>query len=133
MTERFTYLAIACGSALGGMGRYWIAQILSQGLREKFPWAILVVNVSGSFLIGGLAAISGAGGKLPLNYHRFIAHFLMVGVCGGYTTFSTFSLETLRLMQTGNWLLAWANIGLSVGLCLFGVWAGLTLGHWVGR
>ncbi|MBM3853704.1 MAG: fluoride efflux transporter CrcB, partial [Verrucomicrobia bacterium] len=90
---------IALGSALGGVARYWVSGLVAARIGETFPWGTLVVNVSGSALIGVLAAwADSARVGLPPEARQF----LMVGVLGGYTTFSSFSLQTLRLLQDGD-------------------------------
>ena len=123
--EAKAYLLVALGSALGGVGRFWIAGILASR-SANFPIATLVVNVSGSFLIGMLAAwLPVARGAPPLLLGR---EFLMVGVLGGYTTFSAFSLQTLELMGQGAWSAAASNVFFSVIFCLAAVWLGHALG-----
>jgi CrcB protein len=117
-----TYLWIALGSAIGGAARYGCTDLTARWLGASFPWGTLIVNVSGSLLIGFLAALMSPDGRL------FAAPdaraFLMIGILGGYTTFSSFSLETLSLARNGEWLFAFANILLSVVLCLAAVWVG---------
>ena len=117
-----TYLWIAIGSALGGMGRYWISGIVAQQFGETFPWGTIIVNVTGSFVIGFFATLTGPDGRflVPTSARQFV----MVGICGGYTTFSSFSLQTLNLVHDGEWPAAGANIALSVVLCLLAVWLG---------
>jgi fluoride exporter len=116
------YVWIAIGSALGGMGRYWISGIIAQRFGETFPWGTIVVNVTGSFIIGFFATVTGPDGRFLVSTSA--RQFVMVGLCGGYTTFSSFSLQTLGLMQDGQWLRAGANVVGSVVLCLAAVWAG---------
>ena len=123
-----TYLWIALGGALGSVARFWLATAIGQRFGETFPWGTILVNVSGSFLIGLLAAATGPEGRWPLSSSMRV--FFMVGICGGYTTFSSFSVQTLNLLQAGKWLPAGANIVLSVVLCLVGVWLGYLLGLW---
>jgi CrcB protein len=91
----------------------------------------LVVNVVGSFLIGVVAEVTGPDGRLLMASPA--RQFIMTGLFGGFTTFSSFSLQTLALARDGEWLAAAANIGLSVGLCLLGVWLGFALGTWINR
>ncbi|HET9715718.1 MAG TPA: fluoride efflux transporter CrcB [Pseudolabrys sp.] len=116
------YLWVALGSALGGMARYWCSGVASRLTGEWFPWGTLIVNVTGSFIIGLFAALGAAEG--PLFIRPEIRIFVMVGLCGGYTTFSSFSLETFALWREGQWLWAGANCVLSVALCLLAVWLG---------
>ena len=124
-----TYLWIAFGGALGSVARFWLSEVIASRAGENFPWGTIIVNVSGSFLIGVFAAMSGTQGHWLANSSA--RQFLMIGVCGGYTTFSSFSLQTLALTQKGEWLSAGANIVLSVVLCLIGVWLGYLLGVWM--
>lgn len=121
------YLWIGLGSALGGMLRYWLSGVIARQYGETFPWGTLVVNVTGSFLIGFFATLTQPDGRWlvqPLG-----RTFFMIGVCGGYTTFSSFSLQTLQLMREGQWLYAGMNALLSVALCLLAVW----LGHFLAQ
>jgi CrcB protein len=116
------YVWIAIGGALGTTGRYWLSGIVARLIGETFPWGTLIVNVTGSFVIGFFGALTGPDGRLFVG--STVRQFVMVGICGGYTTFSSFSLQTLNLMNDGEWANAGANIGLSVVLCLIGVRAG---------
>jgi CrcB protein len=127
------YLAVGVGSALGGMGRFWIAGLIGQRYGDVFPWGTILVNVTGSLAIGVLAALAGADGRLSPKFSPLAAQFFMVGICGGYTTFSAFSLQTLRLIQAGSWPQAGANVVLSVVACVVAVWVGYLLGHMVSR
>ena len=117
-----SYLWIAIGSALGGMSRYWISGLVAQRFGETFPWGTIVVNVTGSFIIGFFATLTGPDGRFLVSTSA--RQFVMVGICGGYTTFSSFSLQTLNQARDGDWLGAGANIVLSVILCLLAVWLG---------
>ena len=121
-----TYTAVAIGSALGGMGRYWCSGIAARTIGETFPWGTLIVNIIGSFVIGFFGTLTGPDGRMFVG--TTARQFVMVGICGGYTTFSSFSLQTLNLMNDGEWLWAGANIGLSAALCLVAVWAGHSAG-----
>jgi CrcB protein len=117
-----TYLWIAIGSALGGMARRWCTVVSMAWFGPEFPWGTLFINILGSFVIGLFFALTGPQGRfdVPLDVRLFV----MTGICGGYTTFSAFSLETLGLFQRGAWLSGSAYVAASVGLCLIGVWAG---------
>jgi CrcB protein len=117
-----TYLLVALGSALGGTLRYWLSGLIGNWFGQSFPWGTLIVNVSGSFVIGFFATLTAADGRLfvPSEWRQFF----MAGICGGYTTFSSFSYQTLTLAQDGEWLFASMNVMLSVALCLLGVWLG---------
>ena len=113
-------MLIALGSALGGAGRLWCSRLAARRLGETFPWGTLIVNVSGSLIIGFADAV--AAPHVPAR------EFLMAGLCGGYTTFSAFSLQTLALAQDGRPLRAGVYICASVAVCLLAVW----LGHLAG-
>ncbi len=119
-------LLVAVGGALGSVARYWASVLTARMLGEAFPWATIGINVAGSFAIGLFATLTGSDGALPAGDAARV--FFMVGVCGGFTTFSSFSLQTLLLARGGAWLGAGANVLLSVTLCLLGV----ALGHWSG-
>ena len=117
---------VIIGSALGGMARYGVSGTVARRIGETFPWGTLVVNVSGSFVIGVFAALVAPGGAL--GGERMAGAFVMAGLCGGYTTFSSFSLQTLNLARDGEWSRALSNIAASAALCLLAVWAGFALG-----
>lgn len=116
-----TYVQVALGGATGSVLRFWLGSVIGHKAGAPF-WGTLFVNVTGCFLIGLLGNLRENG---PGEFDRY---FLMVGVMGGYTTFSTFSLQTLELLQKGSTPLALANIALSLVLCLLGVWLGHALG-----
>ena len=116
------YLYIALGSALGGMARYACNGWIAQQFGETFPWGTITVNLVGSFLIGLVATLTGPDGRLLVPGHG--RDFVMIGVFGGFTTFSSFSLQTLALARDGEWFGAGPNVVLSVLLCLVAVWAG---------
>lgn len=120
------YFWIALGSALGGIARFWASGVVARAMGETFPWGTLVVNVTGSLLIGLIAALTGPDGRVFIGSTARLA--LMAGLCGGYTTFSSFSLQTLNLMNDGEWAYAGGNVVGSVVLCLLAVWAGQMLG-----
>src|SRR5436305_3843212 len=117
-----SYLWIAIGSALGGMARYWCSGVAARLIGETFPWGTLIVNIVGSFVIGFFATLTGPDGRVYVG--STARNFVTIGICGGYTTFSSFSIQTLNLLQDGEWLRAGAYIGLSVVCCLVAVWAG---------
>jgi CrcB protein len=120
-----SYFWIAIGSALGGIARYWCSGIAARLFGETFPWGTLIVNVIGSFVIGLFAALTGPEGRIFVP--SVARQFVMIGLCGGYTTFSSFSLQTLNLTTDGEYLYAGLNIVLSVALCLIAVWLGSIL------
>jgi len=117
-----TYLWVMLGSALGGGARYWCSGIVARMFGETFPWGTLLINVTGSLVIGFFNTITGPDGRLLVA--TTARQFVMIGICGGYTTFSSFSLQTLNLARDGEWLRAGGNIVLSVVLCLVAVWIG---------
>ena len=131
MDKAVTYLYVAAGSALGGMGRYWVSGLVAQRVGRSFPWGTVLVNISGSFLIGLFAALVATEGRFaaPARFREFF----MIGICGGYTTFSSFSLETLNLARDGQWFYAGANAVVSVMLCFAAVWLGHLLGQILNR
>ncbi len=119
-----TYLWIAIGGALGSMARYGCSSLAAAWFGETFPWGTLIVNVVGSFIIGLFGTLTGPDGRLlvPGDMRQFV----MVGILGGYTTFSSFSLQTLALAQQGEMARAGVNVLGSVALCLAAVWLGHT-------
>jgi CrcB protein len=120
------YLWVAIGGALGSVGRYWVSGLVAARFGETFPWGTIVINVTGSFIIGVFAAFTDPDGRVLAS--PGFRQFFMIGICGGYTTFSSFSLQTLRLAQDREWLYAGGNVILSVVLCLVAVWLGYLLG-----
>ena len=117
-----TYLWIAFGSALGGVSRYGCSRAIALWFGETFPWGTISVNIIGSFVIGFFATLSGPDGRLLIAPD--IRVFVMVGFCGGFTTFSSFTLATLDLLRNRDFTEAGANILLSVVLCMVAVWIG---------
>ena len=116
------YLYVALGSAFGGVARYAFGLLASRLWGDSFPWGTIAINITGSFIIGFFGALTAPDGPLPANPNLRI--FVMVGICGGFTTFSSFSLQTLSLARDGSWLPAMGNVLLSVTLCLLAVTAG---------
>jgi fluoride exporter len=119
------YLAVAAGGAIGTVGRYFLSGVIANAFGATFPWGTLIINVTGSFIIGFFGTLTGPDGRLFVG--GMTRQFVMVGICGGYTTFSSFSLQTLNLMNDGEWLSAGWNVVGSVGLCLLFVWIGAAL------
>ncbi len=112
-------LLVALGGAVGSVGRYWTGILFAGALGLDFPLGTLVINVVGSFIIG-LAAVTAGG--------RAMRSLIIVGFCGGYTTFSSFSLQTLELIRAGHPVAASLNVLLSVAICLAATIAGASLG-----
>jgi CrcB protein len=122
------YLVIGLGGALGSMVRFGLGSFIDTNVQKTgyvFPWGTIIVNVTGCFIIGFIFTISAGEGRLMLG--SLTRQFIMIGILGGYTTFSSFSLQTLTLAQSGQWWGAVANVLLSVVLCLVGVWLGALL------
>jgi fluoride exporter len=117
-----TYFWVALGGAIGSVARFWCSGMVANTFGQTFPWGTLVVNVVGSFIIGFTATLTGPDGRLFVPSDARI--FVMVGFCGGFTTFSSFSLQTLTLVQDREWLQAGGNIVLSFVLCMISVWLG---------
>ena len=120
-----TYLWIAVGGALGSMARFWLAMRVAETLGPQFPWGTILINIVGSFVIGFFATYTGPGGRVIASFNA--RAFVMVGICGGFTTFSAFSLQTLDLARESRWLQAGGNVLLSVVACLIAVWVGHAL------
>jgi CrcB protein len=116
------YLLIGLGGALGSMARFWASGLVAQHFGETFPWGTVIVNITGCFVIGFFATLTGPDGRFFVGGNG--RQFFMTGVCGGYTTFSSFSLQTLTLAQDGEWLHVGGNVVGTVILCLVGVWLG---------
>ena len=116
-------LWIFVGGGMGSLARWGVSGWIANTIGETFPWGTLLVNISGSFVIGLFATITGPEGRWGLAPASF-RQFFMLGICGGYTTFSSFSLQTLTLAEDGEWFRASANCVLTLVLCLVGVWLG---------
>ena len=116
---------IAAGGALGALLRYWVQQLTHTIIGREFPYGTLFANVVGSFLMGFLYVylVERVGVSVELRLA------LLVGLLGAFTTFSTFSMETISLAEQGHLLKAGLNVIASVGLCLLGCWMGLVLGR----
>jgi CrcB protein len=123
---RHPYLLVGVGGALGSVARAGITDLVTRWIGNGFPFGTLVVNVMGAILMGLLA---GYGETEPgrLIFSPGARTFLMIGVLGGYTTFSSFSLQTFLLMEQGNWIGAFLNVFLSVLLCVGGIWLGFSV------
>lgn len=126
------YLVIGLGGALGSMVRFGLGSWIDSGATSAkagpiFPWGTIIVNITGCFIIGFIFTISSTEGRILLNPN--MRNFILIGILGGYTTFSSFSLQTLLLAQDGQWGSAVANVAISVVLCLCGVWFGAALAN----
>ncbi len=120
-------LWVAVGGAIGSVARFWLAAAVASLTGPAFPWGTLLINIVGSFVIGWFGVLTSSAG--PLDVPADIRLFVLVGLCGGFTTFSSFSLQTLELLQSGEVIRAGGYVLGSVSLCLLGVWAGATLGR----
>lgn len=121
-----TVLLIALGGALGTLARFFVG-LLAAPISQSLPWGTIGINVAGSFVIGLVGTLTFGGGRYPLS--EPVRLMIMVGFCGGFTTFSSFSLQTLDLLRAGAAGRAAVNVALSVALCLAAVAAGSALGH----
>ena len=118
------YLAVAAGGAIGSVARFWMTGAMAG---PRFPWGTLLINSLGSFVIGLVAGMTLTPARMGM--YPDLRVFLMTGICGGFTTFSAFSLQTLELIQTGDLAPAFGYILGSVALCLLAVWGGWLLGR----
>ena len=120
------YLLVALGSAVGGMARFGCANLTARWFGVTFPWGTLLVNIAGSLLIGVLFAM------IPIDGRNWLTDdaraFLMIGLCGGFTTFSAFSIETFTMLRNGDWGWATVYVGSSLVACL----AAVSLGYFAG-
>ena len=117
-----TWAWVMIGSAIGGVARYWLSGWAAANISDTFPIGTLIINVLGSFVIGFFAALTGPDGRVFASSDA--RQFVMTGICGGFTTFSSFSLQTLTLANDGEWGRAGVNVVASVALCLVAVWIG---------
>jgi CrcB protein len=125
------YFWVALGSAIGGAARYWCSGVMARLVGETFPWGTMTVNAVGSFLIMVFFIATEPDGRLLAS--PALRQFVMVGLMGGYTTFSSFSLQTLQLARDGEWLLAALNVLGSVVICLAAAWCGYVVGAMINR
>ena len=116
-----TYLLLAAGGALGTLARYAVG-LMAAPISQSLPWGTILINIAGSFVIGFFGTLTLAHGRFPVSEN--IRLFVMVGFCGGFTTFSSFSLQTLDLLRGDAMGRACFNIVASVVLCLCAVAAG---------
>jgi fluoride exporter len=118
-------LLVAAGGAIGSGLRYLVATGAVGWLGVSFPWGTLVVNLTGSFLIGVVQALAAEGLGLGEDTRLFLA----TGILGGFTTYSAFSSETVALMHRGAWTTAWLNVALTTSGCLILCYAGILTGR----
>ena len=114
-------LVVILGGAIGTFMRYFVS-VLALPISRDLPWGTIIINITGSFIIGLFGTLTLASGRFPVSENLRL--FVMIGICGGYTTFSSFSIQTLNLIRDGQWVPAGANIAGSVILCLAAVWLG---------
>jgi CrcB protein len=117
-----TYILVALGGAIGSLARAWVGVTAVRLVGASFPWGTMVINVAGSLLIGIVAAT--ALSPTRTLFTQEVRIFVMVGICGGFTTFSSFSLQTFELLREGRPAAALANVALSVILCVVATAAG---------
>ena len=119
-----SYLLVATGGALGSVARYWVGGVAARSLGASPQWGTVLINIAGSFVIGAFLAAGTHDARLGGPEARAL---VMVGLCGGFTTFSAFSLQTVELFYEGRPAAALANVASSVVLCLLATAAGLAL------
>jgi fluoride exporter len=119
-----TCLIVMLGGAFGTLGRYLIG-LAALPISQDLPWGTIVINIAGSFIIGFFGTMTLAHGRFPVSENLRL--FVMIGICGGFTTFSSFSLQTLDLLRAGAPFRAGVNIVASVVLCVLAV----ALGHYI--
>jgi CrcB protein len=117
-------LLVAMGGAIGTMARYGLATLMAP-VSQSLPWGTIAINIVGSFVIGAFGTFTLATGRYPVP--EAVRLFVMVGICGGFTTFSSFSLQTFDLLRAGAPGRAAVNVAVSVALCL----AAVAAGHYV--
>ena len=121
------YAAVMTGGAIGSALRFAMSSWIAEATRSTFPWGTLTINVLGSLVVGVFTGLTGPDG--PLLVSPAGRAFVTIGILGGFTTFSSFSLQTMLLLQDGQWISAAGNILSSVGLCLLAAGAGIALAN----
>jgi len=111
-----TYLYVALGGALGTLARFWLANWMAVVTGAEFPWGTLLINILGSFVISFFGFLTGTAARFAVPYDARV--FVTVGICGGFTTFSSFSLQTVDLLRVGQPARALLYVAASVILCL---------------
>jgi CrcB protein len=119
------YLAIAAGGALGSLLRFLSSTALHRVLGQSFPYGTMFVNVVGSLLMGFLYVLLTSRMELPVPWRAFF----LVGLLGAFTTFSTFSMDTIQLLEKGEWIRAGLNVMGNVVICLAAAWSGVLVGR----
>ena len=119
------YICIALGGAAGSVSRHFLSTVMTDRLGSAFPYGTLSVNVIGSLLIGVFFYLSSSSGRFEMSDN--MKQLLIAGFCGGFTTFSAFSLQTLLLIKENAWLRAGAYVTSSVALCMLFVWLGFLI------
>ena len=119
-------VAIACGGAIGALSRFGLQQWLSTIYNGRFPLAIFVANSIGSLCLGLFYVLIVEKGIVPEVWRPF----LIIGLIGAFTTFSTFSLDSIRLIEEGNWSMALGNIVANLVVGLVGAYVGMSIGRW---
>ncbi|WP_297488270.1 fluoride efflux transporter CrcB [Acidocella sp.] len=116
MDDAAAYLWVALGGALGSVARYALGNAMTLALGADFPWGTLLINVLGSFVISFFGVLSGAQARFPVPFEARV--FVTVGLCGGFTTFSSFSLQTVELARNGQPMRAALYVAASATLCI---------------
>ncbi|MDR2982873.1 MAG: fluoride efflux transporter CrcB [Puniceicoccales bacterium] len=124
------YFWVFLGSGLGGLIRFAISEFMTRSYGETFPWGTFTVNILGSFIIGFFATLTATEGRFFVGTTG--RNFFMAGVLGGFTTYSSFSLQTFTLAYKGEWLRAGANAGGTFISCFIAVWLGYLCAVWLG-
>lgn len=120
------YLSVAIGGAIGSIARAWLAIAAARITGPQFPWGTILINIIGSFVIGFFGTLTASDSRFAVSTD--VRAFVMIGICGGFTTFSSFSLQTLELAHSGRIAQAVGNVGMSMVLCLLAVTAGYASG-----
>ena len=119
------YLFVAAGGAAGSVARYAIGLAVARLTGPGFPWGTVLINIAGSFVIGWFAELTAPYGRMPAT--EATRALVMAGLCGGFTTFSAFSLQTIDLLRAGQTTRAVANVVGSVVLCLLATALGMRI------
>ena len=125
----YLYLWIFLGSGIGGFARFALNGLVSNSFGGTFPWGTFIINVSGSFVIGFFNTLTSPDGRYLAS--PTARQFVMTGLCGGFTTYSSFSLQTLNLAREGEWFHAGANAAGTFVICFAAVWLGHLCAAWI--